>query len=112
MTGRPRRIRSPAFWAKVASAAIGGEKTLASLAGPFDVHPSRNEPRPPQLRVGASGVFGAVAALEVAADVEMRTLHATIGELTLRNDFLSGAFGIGRSGACCPPRTTSDPEPA
>ena len=39
MTKRPRRNHSPAFKAKVALAAIKGEKTLAELAEQFDVHP-------------------------------------------------------------------------
>jgi transposase len=36
MTKRPRRNHSPAFKAKVALAAIKGEKTLAELAEQFD----------------------------------------------------------------------------
>ena len=39
MTERPRRNHSPAFKAKVAAAAIKGEKTLIELAQDFDVHP-------------------------------------------------------------------------
>ncbi|KZL05351.1 hypothetical protein PsAD2_04276 [Pseudovibrio axinellae] len=38
MTRRPRRNHSPAFRAKVALAAIRGEKTLSELAQDFDVH--------------------------------------------------------------------------
>ncbi len=38
MTRRPRRNHSPAFKAKVALAAIKGEKTLAELAEQYDVH--------------------------------------------------------------------------
>ena len=38
MSRRPRRNHSPAFKAKVAFAAIKGEKTLAELAEQFDVH--------------------------------------------------------------------------
>ena len=39
MTRRARRTHSAAFKAKVALAAIKGEKTLAELAQTFDVHP-------------------------------------------------------------------------
>ena len=39
MTKRTRRNHAPAFKAKVALAAIKGEKTLAELAQFFDVHP-------------------------------------------------------------------------
>jgi transposase len=38
MARRPRRNRSPAFKAKVAVAAIKGEKTLIELTQEFDVH--------------------------------------------------------------------------
>ncbi len=43
-----------------------------------------------------SGVFGAVATADVAPAVDVSTLHAKIGELTLENDFLSGALGKAR----------------
>lgn len=38
MTRRLRRNHSPALKAKVALAAVKGEKTLAELAAQFDVH--------------------------------------------------------------------------
>ena len=41
MTRRPRRNHTPAFKAKVALAAIKGDRTLAQLAEQFDVHGSR-----------------------------------------------------------------------
>jgi len=42
MTKRPRRNHSPAFKAKVALAAIKGEKTMVELAQQFDgIHPRR-----------------------------------------------------------------------
>ena len=40
MSRRPRRNHSPAFKAKVALAAIRGEKTMAELAKQFDIHPN------------------------------------------------------------------------
>ena len=40
MTKRTRRNHTPGFKAKVALAAIKGEKTLAELAQQFDVHPA------------------------------------------------------------------------
>ena len=94
MSKRPRRNHSPAFKAKVALAAVKGEKTLAELAQLYDVHPNQITTWRTQLLEGAAGVFGAdsvTAAAEPAIDV--KTLHAKIGELTLVNDFLSGALG-------------------
>jgi transposase len=41
MSRRTRRNHSPAFKAKVALAAIKGEKTLAELAQLHDVHPTQ-----------------------------------------------------------------------
>ena len=43
---------------------------------------------------GSDGRFGGDAKNEAAAPaVDIKTLHAKIGELTLENDFLSGALG-------------------
>ncbi len=94
MTKRARRNHNPAFKAKVALAAIKGEKTLAELAQLHDVHPNQITAWKAQLLEGAAGVFGSgPAAKEAAPVVDVRTLHAKIGELTLENDFLSGALG-------------------
>ena len=93
MTRRPRRNHSPAFKAKVALEAIKGERTLADLAQRFDVHPNLITQWRAQLLEGASGVFGAAPAAEVTPAVDVKVLHAKIGELTLANDFLEGALG-------------------
>ena len=93
MTRRRRRNHSPAFKAKVAVTAIRGEKTLAELARQFDLHPNQIAQWRTQLLDGASGVFGDTATAEAAPAIDMKTLHAKIGELTLENDFLSGALG-------------------
>ena len=41
MSRRPRRNHAPAFKAKVALAAIKGERTIAELAEHFDVNPNQ-----------------------------------------------------------------------
>ncbi|MBB6305586.1 transposase [Rhizobium leucaenae] len=94
MTRRPRRNHSPAFKAKVALAAIRGEQTLVELSQQFDVHANQIKQWKDQLLEGATGVFGDEAKAEPAAPtVDVKTLHAKFGELTLENDFLSGALG-------------------
>jgi transposase-like protein len=93
MTRRTRRNHTPAFKAKVALAAIKGEKTLSELAQLFDVHPNQITTWKAQLLEGAAGGFGSGAAGTAAAAVDVKTLHAKIGELALENDFLSGALG-------------------
>jgi transposase len=93
MTRRPRRNHTAAFKAKVALAAIKGEKTLSELAEQFDVHANQITQWKGQLLEGATGVFGGEAKAESAtAAVDLKTLHAKIGELTLENDFLEGAL--------------------
>ncbi|WP_336953334.1 IS3 family transposase [Sphingobium aromaticivastans] len=98
MSKRPRRNHSPAFKAKVALAAVKGEKTLAELAQQFDVHPNQITTWRSQLLEGAAGVFGSDNASETAEPpVDVKTLHAKIGELTLANDFLGRRAREGRS---------------
>ena len=93
MTKRTRRNHTPAFKAKVALAALKGEKTLVELAQLYDVHPNQITNWKAQLLEGAAGVFGAGAAgAETAPAVDLKVLHAKIGELTLENDFLAGAL--------------------
>ena len=93
MTRRPRRNHSPAFKAKVAVAAIKGERTLIELAQDFDVHPNQIKQWRDQLLEGATGVFGDAAKAEPEPAIDVKTLHAKIGELALENDFLSSALG-------------------
>ena len=94
MSKRTRRNHSPAFKAKVALAAIKGEKTLVDLARVDEVHPTQVTAWKAQLLEGASGLFcSGSASKETTPAVDLKTLHAKIGELTLENDFLSGALG-------------------
>jgi len=56
MPRRPRRNHTPAFKAKVALAAIKGDRTLAELAEQFDVHPNQITTWKAQLEGGAADV--------------------------------------------------------
>jgi transposase len=94
MTKRVRRNHSPAFKAKAALAALKGEKMLVELAQQFDVHVNQITQWKAQLLRGAAGVFGSEAkAGSIGPTVDLKALHAKIGELTLENDFLEGALG-------------------
>ena len=99
MARRPRRNHSPEFKAKVAVAAIKGEKTLIELAQDFDVHPNQIKQWRDQLLEGATGVFGHGPTAESEPVIDVKTLHAKIGELTLENDFFCPARSAGR--VCC-----------
>ena len=91
MPRRPRRNHTPAFKARVAIAAIKGDRTLAELAEQFDVDPNQITTWKAQLEGAAADVFDSGnGATQPAIDV--KSLHAKIGELTLENDFLEGAL--------------------
>ena len=93
MSRRPRRNHSPAFKAKVALAAIKGDRTLTQLSEQFDVHPNQITTWKAQLESSAVDVFGSGSGGTSATPaVDVKSLHAKIGELTLENDFLEGAL--------------------
>jgi transposase-like protein len=84
MSRRPRRNHTAEFKAKVAMAALCGDKTLAGLAEHFDLHPNQITDWKTRLAEGAAGVFGEPAKDDPAKMVDVKALHAKIGELTLQ----------------------------
>lgn len=91
MSRRPRRKHSPAFKAKVAMAAIKGEKTLVELATQFEVHTNQISKWKTQLEAAAQDVF-ASDTLSKEAQIDLKALHAKIGQQALEIDFLAGAL--------------------
>jgi transposase len=75
MARRIRRTHAPAFKAKVALAAIKGEKTLAELAQQYDVHPNQITAWKGHLLEAAAGLFGSGSgAADASSVVDVKTL--------------------------------------
>lgn len=90
MSRRPRRNHSAIFKAKVAVEALRGERTLAELAKLHDVHANQINDWKNQLLERAASVFGGEST--AVPSVDLKELHAKIGQLALENDFLAGAL--------------------
>lgn len=87
---RTRRIVSSEFKEKVALAVLREDKTLAELCQQYEVHPNRISDCKKQFLAGAADVFAAVKAPEV----DLRPLHAKIGQLALENPDLQHRSGV------------------
>ena len=91
---RPRRNHSPAFKAKVALAALTSDATLAELASRFDVHSHQITQWKQQLVAQAADVFTSEGVRTAATPpVDIKALHAKIGQQALEIDLLAGALG-------------------
>ena len=99
MTKSKRRNHSSAFKAKVALAALKGERTLAELAElaeQFDGHSNQIQDWKKRLVEGAEDVFGGHAVEAEHTEREVEKLHAKIGQLAMENDFLAKVLGRDR----------------
>ena len=70
-----------------ALAAIKGDRTLVQLSEHFDVHVNQIMTWKAQLEGSAADVFGTGGSSPAEPVVDVKSLHAKIGELTLENDF-------------------------
>jgi len=90
---RERRNHSPKFKAKVAVAALKGDRTLAELAQQFDVHPNQIQDWKARVVHQAEHLFENGTHGRREPEKEVKELHAKIGQLTMERDFLSGKLG-------------------
>jgi len=90
---RTRRNHTATYKAKVALAALKGDKTLAELSQQFDVHVNQITQWKSQLLERASDVFATALEHSEVAGPSIKELHAKIGQLAMENDFLAGALG-------------------
>lgn len=91
MSKRPRKNHAPAFKAKVALDALKGEQTLVELSQRYQVHPNQITEWKRQLLEHAPDIFSKGRKPDQGPSV--KDLHAKIGQLSMENDFLSGALG-------------------
>ena len=90
MSKRPRRNHAPAFKAKVALDALKGDQTIVELAQRYHVHPNHITEWKKQLLELAADIFSKDRKTDQGPNI--KDLHAKIGQLSMENDFLSGAL--------------------
>src|SRR4051812_16785077 len=88
MAGK-RKLRTAAFKAQVALAALKGDRTANELAGHYGVHPTLIHGWKKQLLTGAEGIFGSPAqAASADAEARQAELFEQIGRLKMELEWL------------------------
>ena len=91
MTAR-RRFTSD-FKARVALAALRGDKTIQEIATKHKVHPNQVSVWKRQAVDGLGEVFSnGAGTARIDREAEVHDLHAKIGQLTVERDFLAGGL--------------------
>ncbi len=109
MSRRPGRNHTAVFKAKVALAALKGDKTLAELATQFDLHPNQITDWKTRLQEGAADVFGQERP-SGQARVDGTRMQASFRPARLGR--LPTMGGLGSSGGVAGARAGSQPRPS
>lgn len=94
--GVKRKQHSAQFKAKVAMAALSGDKTLAELSVEFGVHPTMISTWKQELVKRAGELFERGQPKAGDPQKEIDNLHRKIGQLQVERDFLVGQPAIAR----------------
>ena len=84
---RKRRNHKSGFKAKVALAALKGDRTFAELSAQYDIHQNQITDWKKQLLENVDQAFDGEKATE-DAQAKIKELHSKIDQLTMENDFL------------------------
>ena len=89
MAGRKRRRFTAEFKARVVRAAMREDKTLAELAGEFDIHPNQIPEWKRQVLEAMPDVFGRRKAADAkAAEDQESRLYEQIGKLQVELEWM------------------------